>query len=131
MNTSLKFLVIAFLLINILSSVAYSENTKVQNQSKPKIEKIFDKDRWIIKQGKDHPFRNEMLDDIVYTDKFRKLNKNELLEQLGDPSYYREDKNYLHYIISQTRLLSWPLHTKVLVIKIAENDSVEWIKIHE
>ena len=72
-----------------------------------------------------------MLYDIVYTDKFRALKKNKLLKTLGDPSYYRGNKNYLYYVITQTRFLSWPLHTKTLVIKISEDQSVEWIKIHK
>jgi hypothetical protein len=92
----------------------------------------FNKNNWQLKQGNDYPYRESMLDEILYTDRFRKLNKNQLLEELGEPTYYREDKNYLHYIISQTRLLSWPLHTKTLVIKLnAQDQSVEWIKIHK
>jgi hypothetical protein len=112
-------------------SVAKSEDAKVSSQASMTIEMNFDKEKWQIKEGKDYPYRDAMLNDIVYTDKFRKLNKNEILEVLGEPTYYRDDKNYLHYIITQTRLLSWPLHTKVLVIKISEDSSVEWIKIHK
>jgi hypothetical protein len=125
------FILIPFLIVNILSSVAYSETTKVQDQSLPKNKTIFDQDKWRIKQGKDYPYRDEMLNDIVYTDKFRTLKKNEIIAELGEPSYYRDDKDYLYYVISQTRLLSWPLHTKTLVIKISKNNSVEWIKIHK
>ncbi len=131
MKHALKLIVIFIALSSFFSSNAFSKNTADKIQDSPKIEKVFDKNKWIIKQGKDYPHRNAMLNDIVYTDKFRNLNKSELLEALGEPSYYREDKNYLHYIITQTRLASWPLHTKVLVIKLTDDHSVEWIKIHK
>ena len=127
--------VIAFITFSLsaylLISVAHSENTKFQNQVQPKIEMSFNQDKWKIKLGKDYPYRNAMLNDIVYTDKIRTLKKSELLVVLGEPSYYRDNTNYLYYVISQTRLFSWPLHTKTLVIKISQDSTVEWIKIHK
>ena len=131
MNAFSKLFITAILLSALFVNDALSTNTQSDNQSKPIIENVFDSKQWQIKQGKDYPHRDKMLNGILYTDKFRKLNKDELLIELGEPSYYRDDKNYLHYIITQTRLLSWPLHTKVLVIKLKDDETVEWIKLHK
>ena len=131
MKLTLKYIIIPFLLINILCSVAYCDNDDSENHSYTKIDQNFDKDKWRIKKGKDFPYRNGMLNDIVYTNKFRTLIKSELLDKLGEPTYYRDDKSYLYYVVTQTRLFSWPLHTKTLVIKITEDNTVEWIKIHK
>lgn len=102
-----------------------------EGMTPPDRELSFDQEKWQEKEGKNYPYRDKMLNAIVYNDTIRSLTGKELLEQLGAPSYIREDESYLYYTITQTRLFSWPLHTKTLVIKLTEADSVEWIKIHE
>ena len=92
---------------------------------------VFDKVKWQIKNNDEYPFRLRMLDDSLYTGWARKLKKKEVLELFGEPSYYREDKSYLYYILDQPHLLSWPLYTKALVIKLSDDGSVEWIKYYE
>jgi len=105
----------------------YSEGISL----KPDSEMKFDKAKWKMKDGKDFPYRNKMLNDIVYNDTVRSLNKDEILDLLGEPTYYRSNENFLYYTITQKRLFSWPLHTRSMVIKFSDHNSIEWIKIHE
>lgn len=92
-------------------------------------EVAFDKTKWEAKEGKDYPFRESMLNDILYGDTVRSQTGDGVLDLLGKPDRTNED--YLYYMIAQKRIGSWPLHTKTLVIKLTENDTVEWIKIHD
>jgi len=93
---------------------------------------LFDKDKWLQKQGDYYPFRDEMLDSILHTQLVKSLNKTEIIKLLGEPSYYREDRNYLYYLIKKKVFFGvWTLHTKTLVIKIKDDKTVKWIKIHE
>jgi len=105
----------------------YTEGMKM----KPDSQMVFDKAKWRTKDGADYPYRAKMLNDVVYNDTIRRLNKVEILDLLGEPSYYRNNKNFLYYTIKQKRLGSWPLHTKSMVIKLSEDNTIEWIKIHE
>ena len=89
----------------------------------------FDKEKWTTKEGKEYLYRNQMVQDLVYNDTIRTLNKTQLLELLGEPSYIRAE--YLYYRITETRLGSWTIHTKTIVIKLKEDTAIEWIKIHE
>ena len=92
-------------------------------------ESSFDKARWRVKDGKDYPYRAQMLDSVVYNDTIRSLNKIELLELLGEPD--KSNDGYLYYRISQKRAGPWPLTTRTLVIKFVDDESIEWIKIHD
>lgn len=130
MKSSLKIIIFLVLLLGFncrSKHKNYSENML----GKPESERIFNREKWQTKKGKDYPFREKMLNDVLYNDTVRTLHRNELLKMFGEPSYYREDSSYLHYIIKQKRLFSWPLHTKVMVIKCSDDNSVEWIKVHE
>ena len=99
--------------------------------SVPESEIPFNKEKWLEMDGKDYPHRDKMVNTLLYSDSLRSLKKNEIFNMLGEPSYYRTDSSFLHYRISETRLISWILHTRTLVIKLSATDSVEWIKIHE
>jgi len=101
------------------------ENQKNDEDS----EIVFDKEKWKIKEGKDYPYRDKMINDIVYNDTIRTLKKDQLLELLGEPDYIRE--GHLYYRINETRLGNWTFKTKTMVIKLKEGTSIEWIKIHE
>ena len=90
---------------------------------------LFDKEKWKTKDGKDYTFRYKMLNDIIYNDTIRTLNKDKLLDLLGEPDYSRE--GHLYYRINETRLGNWTLKTKTMVIKLVDDKSIEWIKIHE
>lgn len=89
----------------------------------------FDKSKWKSKEGLDYPYRDQMLNDLVYNDTVRSLNKDEILDLLGEPD--RRNDGYLYYMIAQKRIGSWPLHTKSLVINISDDSTIVWIKIHE
>ncbi len=90
---------------------------------------VFDKIRWRVKEGLDYPYREQMLHDLVYNDTVRALNKDKILELLGEPD--RSNDGYLYYTVAQKRLILWPLRTKTLVIKLSDNSTIDWIKIHE
>jgi hypothetical protein len=90
---------------------------------------VFNKEQWNTKDGKDYSYRAQMLNDIVYNDTIRTLNKEQLLKLLGNPDYIKE--GHLYYRINETRIGSWTLKTKTMVIKLLEDQSIEWIKIHE
>ena len=74
----------------------------------------------------------QMLNAVVYNDTIRTLNTRiKLLELLGEPDYYRDDRSFLHYRITESRIAFFTLHTKTIVIKLSEDNAIEWIKIHE
>ncbi len=89
---------------------------------------VFDKAKWKTKEGEDYPYRESMLKDVVYNDTVRTLNREEVIDLLGEPD--RMNEGHLYYLISQKRIASWPLHKKFMVIKVS-SDTIEWIKVHE
>ena len=124
-----KNIFLVFLFILFFGCKSDSEKN-VENQKKNKeSEMVFDKEKWKIKDGKDYLFRDKMINDVLYNDTIRMLNKEQLLIQLGNPDYIRE--GHLYYRIHETRIAYWTLKTKTMVIKLKGNSSVEWIKIHE
>lgn len=126
MNTriSIVLLVVCFL----SCSTNREENTKNANKTSGS-EIAFHKEKWRAKEGKDYPFREGMLNDIVYNDTIRSQSKEEILGLLGEPDRINEE--YLYYMVSQTRLGFWAIRTKTLVIKFSDNYEIEWIKIHD
>jgi len=100
-------------------------NKKSTNDS----EMAFDKTKWARKEGKEYPFRDRMLNEVIYNDTVRLLNKEEIFNLLGKPD--RVNDNHLYYMIDQKRIGPWPLHTKTMVIKFSDSNTIEWIKIHE
>ena len=105
----------------------YTEDMKM----KPDSEMVFDRAKWNTMDGKNYPYRDKMLNDIVYNDTVRELKKAEILYLFGEPSYNRNDENFLYYRITQKSLGPWTLHTKTMVIKLSEEGIIEWIKIHK
>ena len=121
----LKHLNQVFYVLVLLVSCIACNNTKEDSS------KIgFDKVKWQTKEGMHYPYRDQMLHDVLYNDTIRNRNKTEILALLGEPSYYRNDENFLHYTITETRLGWWTLHTKTMVIKFSAN-TIDWIKVHE
>ena len=88
----------------------------------------FDKTLWNTREGIDYPYRDQMVNDVLYNDTVRDLSKQQLINLLGDPDRIQE--GHLYYTVSQKRLFNWPLHTKTLVVKLSD-DKIEWIKLHE
>lgn len=91
----------------------------------------FEAEKWQQKVGEEYPYRLQMLDDLVAHDSIRSLDKASMLALLGPPSYYREDSNYLHYRINETHVGAMSLRTRTLVIKYADEQNLDWMKIHE
>ena len=88
----------------------------------------FDRTKWLTKEGTNYPYRRQMVDAILYNDTIRTLNKNEILENLGEPD--RENENHLYYKTSETKFGLFPLSTKFIVIKFIDDETIEWIKTH-
>lgn len=105
----------------------HQDNIDEQNQAAHDLK--LDQVKWKTKDGKDYPYREQLLDEILYSDAIRALKKEELLDLLGDPD--RSTEGYLYYMIKQRRIVNWPLHTKTMVIKLTDDDSIDWIKVHE
>lgn len=124
-----KNIFIIFLFILFFGCKSDSEKNVENQKNNKESEMIFDKEKWKIKDGKDYLFRDKMINDVLYNDTIRMLNKEQLLIQLGNPDYIRE--GHLYYRIHETRIAYWTLKTKTMVIKLKGNSSVEWIKIHE
>jgi hypothetical protein len=80
----------------------------------------FDKELWHTKDGMDFPYRAKMYKDLLYGDTLRVIQREEILQLLGEPD--RIDSNYLFYEVSQEHIGFIPFQTKTLVI-ILSGDS--------
>jgi hypothetical protein len=120
---------IAFLFVCFISCSSNREENVENEKNTSDSEMTFDKEKWRAKDGKDYLFRDRMLNDIAYNDSVRSQNKIEILDLLGEPD--RSNENHLYYLIAETRLGFWPLHTKTLVIKFSDDSTIDWIRIHE
>jgi hypothetical protein len=89
----------------------------------------FNSVKWTTKVGKDYPYRDLMLNDLMSHHHLHGLKKDSLVRLLGLPD--RSHNGHLYYTIAQQRLVFFPLHTKTLVIKLDADSTVEWRKIHE
>lgn len=118
------------ILILFLSIFACKNDKKsIDNNGEEENKEItFNKNKWQEKVNDLYPYRDLMLKDVVYNDTIRTLNKEELLELLGEPD--RINEGHLYYLITQTRLGAWPIQTKTMVIKLTDKEGIEWIKIH-
>ena len=127
MNKKLLALIVFLLSIIIICFLVFNSD-KNEGSNGVGIEATFDADSWRIKEGNNYPHRSLMVDDILYNDTVRSLSKNEIIDLLGEPDRINED--HLYYLIDQTQVGAWPLKTKTLVIKIAEDNTIDWIKTH-
>jgi hypothetical protein len=118
-----------FLFLFVLGCKKEAKEKPVAVTSEINTTKEFDKRKWNEKAGKDYPYRDDMVDDLIANQHLKELKRNEVIDLLGEPD--RIDSLYLFYKISQERLGSWPLHTKTLVIKLSQDGTIDWIKIHK
>ena len=119
-----------WILICLLSLSCGSSNEQIKNDPKEKEEEIdFDSTLWKLRDDKDYPHRNAMLNKLIKSQRIKRLKKDGVLNLLGPPD--RIDNNHLFYLIAQERLGNWPLHTKTMVVKLFEDETVDWVKIHE
>ena len=89
----------------------------------------FDKEKWSFKKDQSYPYREKMLNNVIFNDALRKLKRTELIEQLGEPT--KVNNEYVYYLIEKNSLLFVTLNASTLVIKFKEDDTVDWMKIHE
>ena len=89
----------------------------------------FDREKWLIKEAGDYPFRDQMLRDVVYNDTIRTLDKDEVIALLGTPD--RVNEGHLYYNITRKGIGAWTVHATTMVIKLRDDNSIEWIRIHE
>ena len=109
-------------------------NSEVKNyepgmSDKPASVLVFDKTKWQTKEGRNYPFRDKMVNDVVYNDTIRSLQQSQIIDLFGEPD--RSNDNYIYYLIKQERLLFWPLHSKFMVVKFKDDSTVDWIRIHQ
>jgi hypothetical protein len=108
----------------ILCCLACNNTKQDENQEK------FDKIKWGTKNGREYPYRDKMLKDLIANGNLKGLKKDEVLDLLGQPD--RTDNGHLFYTVDQEVFANiMPLHTKSLVIKLNKDSTVEWRKIHE
>jgi hypothetical protein len=105
------------------------EGKPKQEERESVSEMTFDKSKWAVKEGGDYPYRDQMVNDVLYNDTIRSLNGEEILGLLGKPD--RINEGHLYYRITETSLGFWTLHAKTLVIKLSADNSIEWIKLHD
>lgn len=127
----MKNLLIIFISLTGLACSNSAEHRTNSPELEVEHEITFNEEKWKTKTGEEYPYRNYMLEDLMSSEEFRSLKANEILNTLGQPDYYRDDSSYLYYRIKESRLGFWTLHTKTLVIKLAEDSTITWMKIHE
>ncbi len=125
---SIKLLIIIVFVLCLACS-SDLKNYEEGMQEKPVSEMAFDKPKWQVKEGRKYPFRDMMVNDVVYSDSIRTLQKPQILSLLGEPD--RSNDNYIYYLIKQERLVFWPLHSKFMVVKFNDDSTIEWIRIHQ
>ncbi|THF51272.1 hypothetical protein E6C50_05735 [Flavobacterium supellecticarium] len=119
-----------FVLVLTCQACQNTEKTNsIERQKETRKVMSFDKEKWAVKSDAAYAYRAMMLQDLIDSKRLKQLKKAAILELLGTPD--RTDSLYLFYTILQKRALFFPLQTKSMVIKLKENDSVEWVKIHE
>jgi hypothetical protein len=101
----------------------------VNMDSVSNVEVPFDKNKWADKKGEDYPHRDGMLKDLMENQNLKSMRGSEVLGLLGQPD--RIDSSYFFYRVAQKRVGFVPLHTRTLVIKLAADSTVDWVKIHQ
>ena len=134
-----KRIYLIFLLLGCLSCMedeksekpnSVSDSSIASEEVEVKRDSVFNKERWLVKTGSNYPYRDGMVQDLMTNQGIRNLKYDEIIEHLGKPD--RINEGHLYYRIDQTRLGGvWLLHTKTMVIQLAPDSTVNWIKIHE
>ncbi|CAN5302727.1 hypothetical protein BH09BAC2_BH09BAC2_04740 [soil metagenome] len=110
----------------IILIITFGVSCKHKRQTTPD---KFDKEKWAYSEGKQFPYRDNIIIDLLSSRILIGLKQKEVLSVLGQPS--RTDINYFFYIVDQQTIGNYfPLHTKTLVIKFTA-DTVTWTKVHE
>lgn len=89
----------------------------------------FDGVKWSAQTDNKYPYRDRMLKDLIDNYKLAGMHKDSILKMLGQPN--RMDNGHYFYSITQTYLIeNFPMSTKTFVIKLNNDSTVEWRKIH-
>ena len=113
----------------LLGSLACGPSAKETREEAPVTEVEFDAVKWNMKEDNDYPYRDSMLNDVMNNDAIRQLKGIEVIALLGDPT--RIDSLYLFYRIKEKRIKFFTLNAKTLVIKLNEDSTINWMRIHE
>ena len=119
----MKSVIQFFLLILLFASCNSKQSELPENTPE------FSSYLWQVVENGEYPYREHFVEYVLHNDSLRALNKQQIIHLLGNPT--KENNNYVYYRISDTHLWFWPLHTKTIVFKFNEDNSVDWIKIHE
>ncbi len=122
-------ILLAFLAVAFIACSDSNDHQAAQDADQKKAETTFDREKWSIKDGDEYPYREQMLRDVVYHDTIRSLSEAELLNLLGSPD--RRNDGHLYYRIARKNLGPLTLHETTMVVKMADDQSIEWIRIHE
>ncbi len=118
----------AVLLIFFCACNGGTEDKNVDVLVEPMTPEIFESKKWKVKEGKNYPYRAQMLKDLMENQNLRSFNYREIVSLLGKPD--KEDNLHLFYRVHQKSIKFFTLHTKTMVIKFEQDSTVNWIKIH-
>ena len=123
----LKYWIVCFFVVLFACNDEHTQNP-INTQDELKVDSLFNKAKWDTKKGESYPFRELMLNSVLYNDTIRNLNKAQLIGLLGNPD--RENNNHLYYLITQKKLYFITLSAKYMVVKLTDEDKIDWIKTH-
>ena len=113
-----------FLSIVLLCFLGCMPKKQVVNEAE------FNKAKWAIQIGKEYPYRDNMLHNLIANKRLNGLKRDSILNLLGQPN--RNDSNFIFYMVAQKMLAGvFPLHTKMLVIKFSYDSTVIAAKIYD
>lgn len=122
----------SYFTILIMSALACQSDAepKEDQETAPDVvvDSVFDREKWLTVEDDQYPYREQMVHDVLYNDTIRDLTKDQLTGLLGEPNDLRE--GHLYYNISRSNLGGWTLTAKTLVIKLDNDSSIAWIKLH-
>ena len=76
---------VAFVLVCSFACTSKREERFDKEQKEAKSAAVFDEAKWKSREGEDYPYRNSMLNDVLYNDTVRTLSRDEVIDLLGKP----------------------------------------------
>lgn len=123
----MKILLLVLMVFSFIGCKSDSESTTPKQEETAKV--VFNKQQWLVAKAGKYPYRDAMVNDVLYNDTIRSLNQQQIKTLLGTPE--KEVDNHWYYLIDNSQLGSWTLHEKTMVIKFTSATKIEWIKLHE
>lgn len=133
-NVWLPFLVLGVLLNGCRSESARegqeNQERQQERQQQQQTEGVyFDAEVWKAGAVYGSPEREAMLEDLMATDSLRYVSEEQLIEVLGNP--YRKTQGHLYYRVQESKLGTWTLHAKTLVVIFGGDSTRHKMLIHE